>query len=649
MFDRVFISMKLASRLWTIVLLLPLAPLLASTHVWGEVDSTEWAATAPDILPDASVVVLFDIGNLEIDHPSDKQPMHLKRHVRMKILSKEGASAAVSIEIPLYDAEELKEIKAQTLMSDGTAVPVAADEVFQAAHAGARFSKFTFPAVEDGCIVEFYYEVASLRYGLIPPWHFQNRYYTHESAYMAQLHRGLNYTAVTSNLPDSCRAPLREEFTVDSTLIERFTWRMWNIAPLEIEPYMCAIESFRPSVQLQLISFSNGLFDQYFYYGSVRLGGYLQDYHYTLSRDRKDRLKSAMKEFAPRTRDPQKVLRGLFDFVQNEIMTIENPRENHVIFASPESTLSIRQGTAAAKNYLLICLLQIAGLEAHPLLIGTTDYSLFNPEVCAMRQFNYLLCYVKLKNDVYALDCSDRWVPFPLLPPYAQATGGLLVDGARSRMVPLENVPRRSGWTATSRISVAGSGAATCTTHVTAFGYLMSSLRKALDARRDSDELKRILLPTCDLEFDLVDYRVDEYLDHDSSAVELVLHFPEIGRRVGNHLAIATSLFALKDSPFQKTSRLFPVEFGFTFHYAESVVITVDSTFQIVAAPENRSVQASGVAFSQTVLFDQRNARILSNVNLKKSRFYQQEYSELRRVYEEMALAAGDPLVVERK
>ena len=93
-----------------------------------------------------------------------------------------------------------------------------------------------------------------------------------------------------------------------------------------------------------------------------------------------------------------------------------------------------KKGTAGEINLILINLLKDAGLNVKPILVSTHDNGLVNTADAGtywnpgFNQFNKVLAWVTIGNNIYVLDGTDKETPADLIPLDVVATEGLVIE-----------------------------------------------------------------------------------------------------------------------------------------------------------------------------------------------------------------------------
>ncbi|MEJ2051724.1 MAG: DUF3857 domain-containing protein, partial [Calditrichota bacterium] len=115
--------------------------------------------------PDASAIVLLDEGSMKLTDGSDINFSTFEKHRVVKILNSSGRQYA-NIVIPYNPSSDIDYIQARTISPDGKITVLDQDDIYDVTlfpnfifYSDQRAKRFTMPAVEDGSIIEYRYQL----------------------------------------------------------------------------------------------------------------------------------------------------------------------------------------------------------------------------------------------------------------------------------------------------------------------------------------------------------------------------------------------------------------------------------------------------------------------------------------------------------
>ncbi len=239
-----------------------------SGQEWGKVTEPEWQIVPPDEFPNASAVILFDIGQAT----AELRGLEFKRHVRIKVFSAADLADLGDLEIEYFDYDHLHHLKAQIIRPDGSILKVGKNDFEKTEEGSRRTSRIRFSNVADGDILEYSYGIdyyggidklgpekyflfgQDNRYGSwksrdrrgsdgwdeglhknitnLPSWFFDHLVPCLRSQFTAKLGSDLDYTYFTTNVPDELISPVSKRIKVLSiTAYKAHTWEVRDIPP----------------------------------------------------------------------------------------------------------------------------------------------------------------------------------------------------------------------------------------------------------------------------------------------------------------------------------------------------------------------------------------------------------------------------------
>ncbi len=155
----------------------------ASSHWASRID---WPGYSLDTLPgqedypEAGAVILLDEADLDVGGSGEITFSHLERHVIIKILNERGFANA-NVLVPYGRGTHVTGIKGRTIRSNGEIVRLEKDQIFDTNlypdyvfYSDIRAKRFTMPAIEPGCIVEYRWEKTVGNFTFWTHWQFQH-------------------------------------------------------------------------------------------------------------------------------------------------------------------------------------------------------------------------------------------------------------------------------------------------------------------------------------------------------------------------------------------------------------------------------------------------------------------------------------------
>ena len=372
---------------------------------YGNISKAEFGMKSCPFDEEAGAVVLSDVGLAWYNFgTSGSLELIKERHVRIKIFNNRGYDEA-DIEIPYYTGGDnnanISNLKAQTIRQvngkeEVTKVEKSSffDEETNEYNSKVKFS---FPKIDDGVIIEYKYRLTTPYFSAMKLWHFQRDIPVLYTSYEAQIPDfydcsvtvvGHNSSAITYSTTTS---------HTDDFLNNVHEFEGRDLPAMKNEKYGTNIRNYTTKARIIIRSYQiPGRFIE-------KVSGDYTEFNKTLLEyERYKQLDQGLNFL-----DDELHVIKRFDDSRTDISSIVEYVKKKTTFSkyyyfypnqTARTTLKGESSNSAAINMLLTLLLQHAGYDAEPLIVGTRDYRKphpFNPD---FGDFNHLVAYVTLKN-----------------------------------------------------------------------------------------------------------------------------------------------------------------------------------------------------------------------------------------------------------
>ncbi len=348
--------------------------------------------------PDAGAILLHSYVYVEHFKDGTSVPRHLERYKIFNERGRKHASKSISYRAGYQRASILF---AYTIKADGQVVPLKRQDIFDGTqYAGYDFytdirqKRFTMPAVENGCIVEFAYEIENLK----PSFTFdyseificRNLYPIEEDILEIVLpsDKAINFKAYITNLVPTISTEGDKKRYVFANLKQK------AIVPESRMPDMMDKETF-PQIRIwtlrdwsSISSWYNSQFRE-----QMQFSPELADFTRHLVAQKKSK---------------EEKIRAIFNFVSQNIRYIAVLLGPHT--HKPHSANDVfhkRYGDCKDKTVLLMTMLNIAGIESMPALVPThREY--FDENMPTLGAFNHVIAVVPVNHQMFWLDATNE-------------------------------------------------------------------------------------------------------------------------------------------------------------------------------------------------------------------------------------------------
>ncbi len=602
-------------------------------------------------------------------------PLHYQSfYARIKVLTEKGKERA-TVELPyLQGNTKITDIKARTIHSDGTVIPlVGKPEDLLAFKTITKNGKlqvnrkvFTLPSVEVGSILEYRYQLDydENEYSS-PTWEVQRPYFVHKAHYLfipfkAFLPGSQNITS--SYLEDEHERALNslvwvyklpQGTTVKVDAGGRYTVDVNDIPPAPDEEWMPPTQSF--------------LYQVHFYY---KPAGKAEEFWNTDSKlwskdvDRFATPSKAIKEavatlITPADSDMDKA-KKLYKAVQaldntdfsrtksaSELKQLKLKTAKHA-----EDTWAQKSGSSEDIALLYLAMLRAAGLSADAMKVVDREQGIFDPSYLTLDQLNDTIVILKIGDKEIGLDPGEKMCPFQTLSWRHSWASGIRQGGEKS----MATSPGQS-YTDNKTVRI---GDITLDAHGAATGVLRFVMtgQEALHWRQvaiqnDLDDVKKQFDQSLQSQVpDGVEAHLDHFLGLDDPYVNLVAVITvhgTLGAATSKRLLLPGFFFETRGGhPFvNQEKRLETVDMHYDDQVSDQIVYHLPAGLTVEGAPQDNQIPWTGHAVYITkAVAAPGQITIVRQLSRAFTIVKPGEYNDLRAFYQKIAATDQQPLVL---
>jgi Domain of Unknown Function with PDB structure (DUF3857)/Transglutaminase-like superfamily len=410
-----------------VVFLVAVSPVLASAQFQAP-NPDELKMTSDPKAPGAAAVYL-DIEEI------DNDPLHYQSYYeRIKVLTEKGKELA-TVELPYLRGDwKVTDIKARTIHSDGTVIPLEGkpEDLLSVKKGDFQVGRkvFMLPSVEVGSVIEYSYDI---RYDdnhfSSPTWDIQKPYFVHKAHYQftpfkAFMSGGLDHST-SMFLTDSRGRTINSLIwwrklppgtDVKTDIGGHYTVDVTDVPPIPDEEWMPPIQSYLYRVE--------------FYYMTASTPGafWVSEAKYW-SKD--------VDHFAEPTKGIRAAVSGIVapgDSEQDKarklyaaVEALDNTDYSRTKSASEMKELNIKEAKRAEDTWnqksgssddialLYLAMLRAAGLTAYPMKVADRSRRIFDLSYMNFDQLDTTLVVATIGGKETILDPGEKMCPFGLL------------------------------------------------------------------------------------------------------------------------------------------------------------------------------------------------------------------------------------------
>ena len=597
----------------------------------------------------APAMVLFEYGYSEISVVSGLSFTH-KRHVRMKIFNKEGYDYAdVTIRHP-RNVKPLS-LKATTYyLEDGKVVEVKMekDAIFEEKVTDfTSKTKFTFPNVKEGCIIEYTY---SLRfnggiYNMIP-WEFQREIPMARSEYSVNYPSWLNYNIEYPGFI----SPAEQNIQKDQGIL---SWVYKDVPSFKEEEFMPNADLYKPSVSFRLKEafFPNGTYRTYDKSWAYIAGDLANESNYGIRPKSAPKYAKKAEELCVGVTDKMEKAKIIYNYVKDNIKwngVRDVYRDNTVQYVYKNL-----EGTSSEINILLMQMLRAVDIESYPVAICTKDNGAIIKHYPMANYLNHTVTYAKVGDKNYLLDPTDKMQPFGMLNYKNLNNEGLLVNVMDKTYQWVDLVDQQkttSMYFGNFKLDEEGAVEGSITTSKT--GYTAFYNRKEIADKGEESYMKddfSELLPEAELTGSNVENAKDPY---ESLKTKFEISQEDYAESTGEAIYL-NPLFglALEDNPFKTESRKYPIDLLYTKKTSIRMMIQIPEGYELEGKPTNvaMTLPDKSILFRYSVSVRGNIMVVSSLLDVSKSMYKPEQYLQIKQIFDKVIELQQGMIVLKKK
>lgn len=621
---------------------------------YGELTPEELQLEIYEEDPEASAVVLFDIGRTKFEYKDNHgYVIKFHRHKRIKILKEEGLKES-TVSIPFYvdgfgKTEYVTSVKAATYNSANQMIQRATldestiyeDKINENWHV----KKFAMPAAKQGSIIEYEYEIESPFLFKLPEWKFQDEIPTLHSEYEVRIIPFYEYVFIAQGI---------KSFTKQESYVskEKYTWG--NVVKTYGTNMGSGIE-FQEMVYRYVKKDVPAFYDESYISNRddyiQKIDFQLSVYHSPRGGDEEimttwpNAIKELLKhdDFGKFIKASSKQARSILSDELNldgmneseKITTIGNYVKSNFNWnglngkyarQSVKDLLKSKSGNAAELNLFFTGLLNEAGITAHPVIISTRDHGKVRSDYPFLHFFNYTLVFIEGITTSLVADATDYMLPINKLPLRCLNDKGLIVREGQPGWLNMETKsPSMNKSSITMKISDEESIAKV------SGSFQYTEYEAYLQKKRFEDDEQELKKKFSELGVKRIDKI--KALNYDRITLPYVVALEgEVDLpRLNDKLIVKPFLnFPISKNRLTQKERSYPVDFIYEQNNELSSRIEFPSEYQLLEVPENLS-------YDNDLVKIKLNYDLVDNVLLvdgayafKKSMYSPKEYGRLR-------------------
>jgi Domain of Unknown Function with PDB structure (DUF3857) len=517
------------------------------------------------------------------------------------------------------------------------------------------------PNVKVGSIVEFKYTIQSENIVEFPKFNFQYDIPVNNSEYVTEIPGFFVYKAVAKRSSElkfdskAERGSLNYALTDGTQRTEyvyywqaKNTYSAYNIPALKEEPFVDNIDNYRLFVshELEKTQFYQGPVKDYSTTWEGVAKTIYEDQDFGDELNANDYIAQDVTKILGNVNSQSEKLDIIFKFVQNKMSWNKNKgyrTDKGVRQAYIDGT-----GNIAEINFILIAMLNYAGIPASPVLLSTLDNGV--PLFPSRTIFNYVIASANIHGKQILLDATNKYSTNNILPLQTLNWGGrLLHEDGSSQEIKLE--PNFLSKKVTNlMVSVSKNGALSGKCSVFRSDYDAFVFREKYTGVNQQDNLEKI-------ENDLGRIQISDYsVENSSDFAKPILE--NFSFNSDNHMEVIGDKMYLKPflfftpttNPFTQEKRDFPIYFGYPTQYKFNVHITIPEGYKVESQPTpiKLGTEENVCLFTYNVSSDGKSLQVASTLEINSVVVPASFYETIKNFYKQMIDKQNEKIVLKK-
>ncbi len=563
-----------------------------------------------------------------------------------KIMNERGRRVA-NVHIPYNSAfETLKIIRARTIRPDGGVVNVPGEDmrdvspfVSYSMYSSAKTKVIIMPAVEDGCVIDYEYEISG-RFGVMPGefWtirYFQSQEPTLISRYTLEVPTANEFKFVTVN---GDVVPTKT-ISKDSKTIT-YVWEGRDYPAVEPEPYMPSLVDICPWMELSSVASWDDVAQWYWQLVEPQMKS-------------SPEINQAVSDLTKGKKNPADKAKAIFYWVEDRIRYVAlefgaGAYEPH----SAKAVFNNRYGDCKDQATLLITMLRAADVKAYPVLVsaklkGATSKRLPSPGI-----FDHAIVVAEIDGKKVWMDSTVEVCPFGQLPESDKGREVFIIRDGKGEFVRTPDYTVDDNNTYQSAdIKLGTDGGISASVVWTSAGASDLTARSSYKYAKPSQIKEGFegTIAAISPDARLVNYSIGDPSRRDEP-LKLSYEFQAGGwaDRTRKFLIFRPSLYqsALSETPFSKSQRKHDVVFNAKSSDISETQITFPQGFTVEEVPENVSLKTDFATFDRTYALTGGVLKITEKLIRQDARIPVARYAEVKKFYEDAIRAQKSQVVL---
>jgi hypothetical protein len=313
---------------------------------------------------------------------------------------------------------------------------------------------------------------------------------------------------------------------------------------------------------------------------------------------------------------------------------------------------SNKKGNTGDINFILINLLRTAKINANPILVSSHENGIINEQTPEYDQFDKVMAYVKINQQIYVLDASDKNAMPNVVPWEVMFTKGIVLEKEGSKpweWCSLWNENQIFNNVVVLNADIDPDGMMKGTSTIYSLGYSRSDRISSLHSGKEKFIEKYYANANPEIKIDSVTFD-NEAID----TLALVQHisFTQNPNSTGDYRFFKTNLFTgYEINPFTSNFRFSDIFFGANQKFTLVVNVNLPEGYNLEGLPKNTTLMMpdTSILFRRLVQGGDGRFSMRTTIEFKKPYYKVTDYDYFREFYKTFFDLLNEQVVIRKK
>jgi hypothetical protein len=605
----------------------------------------------------ANAVILFE--SAQVAFVVIKNELYLQKRIYQKIkILKESAKANTDGVIFLIQQDEknyewVNNVKG--IIHNGEAkVYISENDSYTSHLSGNLFRKnYVFPDVQVGSIIEFQYDLYSPFFFNLEGWNFQNNIPTLYSEFSATIPLSFSYNQVFFG-----KKPLLIKdawFGGECPRIgkypscQQYLFAMRDIPAFIEEDFMLSVKNYISRIGFELKQYNNFDGKKKYYTTSWKnvekefkkdknIGGQLKNTGFFKSQ--------LPKEILSIENDLERA-KAVYAHIQNHF---SNNNKGNIFTAKDIKKAYVENlGNPTEINLALVNALNAAKLNAYIAFSSTRDNGIPTKHHAVITDFNYMMVFLKIGEEKYFLDASDKFMDFGMVPYQALNYDARIMDFKKGSYWEIIYPYSNNTHSVTAQLKINPNNDIEGQVREINTGYYAAEIRSTFHEVLKENYIRH--KESAIIESEISSYQVTGQDSNDVPFIEnyQLLIYTNDKEQIFFDPFLLAKIFLT--NPFKLENRVYPIDFGYSRRHSYTLVLDLVDKFTVEKMPESVNLKLfdSNAEIAVNYSFSEGVLQMRFDFQLHKIYYAPEAYPEIKEFFGHLVhIQNNNPVILKR-